>query len=156
MSTPEITREFGIDMGHRLQKHESKCAHVHGHRYTIQVTCRGLSRLDEVGRVIDFSVLKEKVGGWLDDVFDHGFVAEHGDPIVEWLVSNGQKHVTLDVPPTVEHLVEVWFNGAAEIMAEHGIVVTKVLAYETPNCWAAYTIEDARAAAVAKQVAAGA
>lgn len=142
--TPEITRTFGIDMGHRLQQHESKCAHVHGHRYAIEVSCRGLSRLDSVGRVIDFSVLKEKVGAWLEDVFDHGFCAEAGDPIVEWLEANGQKHVCLDVPPTVEHLVEVWFHGAAEIMAPFGIVVTRVKAYETPSCFAEYTVADAR------------
>lgn len=150
--TPEITRTFGIDMGHRLQKHESKCRNVHGHRYTIEVSCRGLVKLDDVGRVIDFGVLKEKVGSWLDDVFDHGFVAEDGDPIVPFLIEQQQKHVTLDVPPTVEHLVEIWFSGAAEIMAAHGIVVTRVKAYETPNCWAEYTIEDAKRDVLTKEV----
>lgn len=147
MNTCEITRVFGIDMGHRLVKHESKCRNVHGHRYTIEVSCRGLTKLDEVGRVIDFGAIKDIVGKWLDDVFDHGFVAEDGDPIIDFLRSHDQKTVVIDCPPTVENLVELWFNGAAELLANVGILVTRVKAYETPNCWAEYTIDDAQAAA---------
>ena len=144
-ATPEITRTFGIDVGHRLLKHEGKCKHLHGHRYEIEVSCIGLSRLDEVGRVIDFGVIKQSVGDWLDSVFDHGFVVEDGDPLIPWMTEHKQKHVVLDCPPSIENLVEIWFMGAANIMADHGIVVTKVKAYETPNCWAEYTKENARA-----------
>lgn len=142
--TPEITRQFAIDCGHRLVKHESKCRNLHGHRYTIEVTCKGAQDLDEVGRVIDFGVIKQKVGDWLDDVFDHGFIVEKGDPLIMFLIEEAQKHVVLDCPPSIENLVELWFNGAAELMAEHGIIVTRVRGYETPFCWADYTIEDAR------------
>jgi 6-pyruvoyltetrahydropterin/6-carboxytetrahydropterin synthase len=149
-ATPEITRQFAIDCGHRLQKHESKCRNLHGHRYTIEVTCVGLSRLDEVGRVIDFGVIKQKVGDWLDGVFDHGFIVEEGDPLVAWLLENEQKHVVLDCPPSIENLCDLWFHGAAELMAEHGIIVTRVRGYETPFCWADYTIADAKQAELRK------
>lgn len=145
--TPEITRVFGIDLGHRLMGHEGKCRNVHGHRYTIELSCAGLVRLDQVGRVIDFSVMKSSFGKWLDEVFDHGFVAQEGDPIIGFLRSEGPrglKTVVIDVPPTVENLARIWFEHAAHLLAEFGIMATKVKAYETPNCWAEYTVLNAK------------
>lgn len=142
MTTPEITRRFEIDMGHRLLKHESKCRNTHGHRYVIEVSCLA-DDLDEVGRVIDFGAVKSIVGQWLDDIFDHGFAAQVGDPIIPFLEANSQKYVVMEDPPTVENLVKVWYEGAAELLEPHNITVTKVRAYETPNCWADWTLEDA-------------
>jgi 6-pyruvoyltetrahydropterin/6-carboxytetrahydropterin synthase len=138
MNTTEITRQFAIDMGHRLRKHESKCRNAHGHRYTIEVTVTS-SELDEVGRVIDFGAIKERVGDWLDDVFDHGFVVEQGDPLADWLAANQQKHLVVPFSPTIEHLVRHWFAGAQQILTPLGVRVTKVKAFETPFCWAEYT-----------------
>ncbi len=132
-----VTRGFGIDMGHRLMKHEGKCSNVHGHRYSIEVTCSAPA-LDEVGRVIDFGDIKELVGAWLDLMFDHGFVAQIGDPIIPAIEKVDSKLLTLEVPPTVENLTRLWFEGASDILAKRGITVTKVKAFETPNCWAEY------------------
>jgi 6-pyruvoyltetrahydropterin/6-carboxytetrahydropterin synthase len=142
--TPEITRAFGIDVGHRLQKHESKCRNAHGHRYQIEVSCRA-EKLDAVGRVIDFGKVKEIVGDWLDASYDHGFVYEKGDPIGTWLEVNEQKRLEILVPPSIENLVKLWFLGAHALLAAHTIEVTRVKAYETPNCWAEYTIKNAYA-----------
>ncbi len=138
MTTPIITRQFAIDMGHRLQKHESKCRSAHGHRYTIELSCTS-AELDGVGRVIDFGRIKESVGDWLDDVFDHGFVVEKGDPMEEWLKAHDQKHLVVDFSPTIENLVRHWFAGAAKILQPLGVQVVKVKAFETPFCWAEYS-----------------
>ena len=55
------TRRLCFEAGHRVYGHESKCANLHGHSYKVE---RGLrSGAGRVGRVIDFSVLKEKIGG---------------------------------------------------------------------------------------------
>ena len=59
-----ITRRLEIDSGHRLMKHEGKCRNYHGHRYVFEATVEGPG-LDEVGRIVDFSVIKERLGGWL-------------------------------------------------------------------------------------------
>ena len=37
----ELTRRIGIDMGHRVPDHGSKCRNPHGHRYEILATCEG-------------------------------------------------------------------------------------------------------------------
>ena len=46
-----VKRYPDISCGHRVYRHESKCAHLHGHNYRIHFTVTG--RLDSLGRVID-------------------------------------------------------------------------------------------------------
>ncbi len=129
------TRRLEIDAGHRLLKHEGKCRHVHGHRYVFEITCTA-DELDDVGRVIDFGAIKAEVGSWLDEQWDHGFLAEHGDPIVDWLKANEMKHCVLDVPPTAENLARIVRDMAVTLLAPYSIGVYAVRCRETPNCWA--------------------
>ena len=72
------TRKIEFDSAHRVMKHESKCRHLHGHRYVAEITAAA-DGLDDLGRVIDFSVLKSVVGGWVDDAWDHGTLANDAD-----------------------------------------------------------------------------
>jgi 6-pyruvoyltetrahydropterin/6-carboxytetrahydropterin synthase len=142
MFTAEITRKFEIDAGHRLIRHESKCAHVHGHRYVFEVTVRA-EQLDQVGRVIDFSVLKEKIGAWLDAEWDHAMLVEAGDPLIPWLVEHKQRHYILPVSPTAENIVR-YFAAILRRLLPRGIETVHIRLYETPNCWADYFPPEAR------------
>jgi 6-pyruvoyltetrahydropterin/6-carboxytetrahydropterin synthase len=63
-------RYHDISCGHRVYGHESKCAHLHGHNYRVFFVCT-IPELDKVGRVIDFSVMKEKLCMFLEDSWDH-------------------------------------------------------------------------------------
>src|SRR5450631_2547935 len=73
-----ITRSIGVDYGHRVMTHGSKCKSIHGHRGTIEVTCTG-SSLHQSGEqsemVLDFGFLKEVMMNVIDKSIDHGFVA---------------------------------------------------------------------------------
>jgi 6-pyruvoyltetrahydropterin/6-carboxytetrahydropterin synthase len=73
-----ITRNIGVDYGHRVMTHGSKCKSIHGHRGTIEVTCVSPS-LHQSGEqsqmVIDFGFLKEVMMTVIDKSIDHGFVA---------------------------------------------------------------------------------
>lgn len=130
----EITRRLEIDAGHRLMQHESKCRNVHGHRYAFEITV-GAEALDEVGRVIDFGKVKQIVGGWLDDNWDHAMIVQEGDPIVDWLKANDQKLYVIASPPSAENLARYFLLAAAKLLAVFGIRVISVRCYETPNCW---------------------
>lgn len=70
-----------IDTGHRLMNHAGKCGSDHGHRYVIELLVTG-TETDEVGVVVDFSVLKAKLGTWLDEHWDHTKILERGDPLI--------------------------------------------------------------------------
>lgn len=130
-----ITRKLEADVGHRLMGHESKCRNVHGHRYVFEVEVSA-DELDTVGRVIDFSVIKEKLGGWLDEHWDHAFLFQKGDPIESFLEAHDQRRFMMMVPPTAENIAHLFRGVAIDLMAEHGIKVESVRVWETPNCFA--------------------
>lgn len=131
------TRRLEIDAGHRLLKHEGKCRNYHGHRYVFEVTCEA-PELDEVGRVVDFSVIKEKVGTWLDTHLDHGMVLETGDPLAEELFKLGMKVYTVSFPPTSENLARFVYGIAFSEFQGTPVKVVRVRCYETPNCFSDY------------------
>lgn len=68
-----IMRKVDFCAGHRLLNHEGKCANLHGHNYVVEFHVTG-NEVDELGRVVDFSVLNRLFKGWIDEHWDHGFI----------------------------------------------------------------------------------
>ncbi len=140
MHKHQIMRKFGIDAGHRLWKHEGKCKHLHGHRYDFRVWFTA-EDLDDIGRVIDFNEVKNKVGGWLESNWDHGTILNEKDPIT-WLWKGekellyGQKFFLLPCNPSAENLASYLLKIANELMNGTNIKIPKVGVFETPNCYA--------------------
>lgn len=130
------TRRLEFDYGHRLLRHESKCAHVHGHRGRVDITCSA-EGLDRVGRVIDFSVVKRVVGDWIDRHWDHAFVVNIEDhAMVQFLFENGQRSFTFPGEPSAENLAAFIGQRATYLLKQYGIWIPHVRFYETPNGWA--------------------
>lgn len=136
-----ITRELAFDAGHRLVGHESKCRHLHGHRYTVQVTVLDTG-LDSVGRVIDYSKIKEVVGGWIDENLDHNMILNSEDLLLFSSTVFGDKkpYILAHTNPTAENLVRHIADKAQELLSPLGIRLHSVRLYETPNCWADHTV----------------
>lgn len=86
MNNVLIHREIGIDTGHRVPDHGSKCRSCHGHRYRIIATCLGevveRDGNEENGMVIDFGNIKQYMMDTFDAIFDHGFVVYKGDKML--------------------------------------------------------------------------
>jgi 6-pyruvoyltetrahydropterin/6-carboxytetrahydropterin synthase len=132
------TRKIEFDSAHRVMRHESKCRHLHGHRYVAEITAAS-PELDDLGRVIDFSVLKRVVGGWVDDAWDHGTLANEDDHDLIALCRDSEwKVYTMPFNPTAENIAAGLFRMANTLLESTGVVVTHVRIYETPNCWADY------------------
>ena len=134
MATITCSRKFSIDVGHRVVGHEGACKNHHGHTYRITVTAT-CPQLDTVGRVIDFSVLKDKVGRWLLLHWDHGFVLwdKDGSSVADGLT----KVFRLPTNPTAENLAAyLLMTVCPQVLEGTGIVITKVRVDETPNCYA--------------------
>ncbi|OYP37004.1 6-pyruvoyl trahydropterin synthase family protein [Rhodopirellula sp. MGV] len=73
-----IMRRIKFCAGHRLLHHGGKCENFHGHNYVADFFVQG-EQQDDVGRVIDFSDLKSRVKGWIDENWDHGFLIHQDD-----------------------------------------------------------------------------
>jgi 6-pyruvoyltetrahydropterin/6-carboxytetrahydropterin synthase len=86
-----------ISTGHRILHHGGKCSRPHGHNYEISVEVTGT--LTEEGWVVD----KGDITGIIDD-WDHKFLVEDGDPLIEAfeVSGDGESLVVLDHPPTAE------------------------------------------------------
>lgn len=80
-----ITREIGIDMGHRIPEHHSKCRNMHGHRYQIKATYQSqqlISTGSQEGMVLDYGFAKEDMMKVIDEPCDHNFCLYARDAIV--------------------------------------------------------------------------
>ncbi len=136
----QITRRLEFDAGHRLIGHESKCAYLHGHRYMADITVEA-TKLDAVGRVVDFSVVKQRVGDWINTNWDHNLILHQEDPLIirdNWLAINGgnKNPYQMASNPTAENMVEHLGHMARGLLRDYPIRVVCVRLFETPNCWA--------------------
>lgn len=104
-------RYHDISCGHRVVGHEGKCQYLHGHNYRIHFVVQA-QKLDNIGRVVDFSVIKEKLCLWLENNYDHKFLIWSEDPLLPEL----QKIA-------IDSLVVTPFNPTAENIAKHLVEV---------------------------------
>jgi 6-pyruvoyltetrahydropterin/6-carboxytetrahydropterin synthase len=136
------TRKLEFDAGHRVTRHESKCAHVHGHRYVVEITC-GADALDAAGRVVDFGAVKAAVKPWLDDNLDHGYVHHPDDTVAVYLRAAGHKCFAMPADlgePTAENIAALVARAAQRLLPTGGgLTVQAVRVWETPNCRADWT-----------------
>lgn len=134
----EVSRFIDIDAGHRVARHESKCRHLHGHRYRLTVKVSGPIRDDgspEHGMVIDFGRVKE-VLTIVHDLWDHRFLLGEDDPLAP-AMRDLPGVVIIPVQPTAENLTQI----AHGILQEHlaPLKVTFVSIQETTSCSAEMT-----------------
>jgi len=137
-----VARKIHFCYGHRVWKHESKCAHLHGHNGVIWVYARA-PKLDKQGRVIDFSILKEKLGNWIDKYWDHGFIYHKDDKETEGalMAMRTQKMFPLPYNPTAENLSKFLVDVVCpELFKGKGIEIYKIEFFETENCIATYEL----------------
>lgn len=174
MTQVRITAEIGIDMGHRIAQHGSKCANLHGHRYRIEVTCEGTviddDGLDqpENGMVLDFGFLKQVMLEQIDLHFDHGTCLWYKDPIlihdigldhqyiVDTVVNRGWcndriwkwgKLVILRETPTAENLAKHWADRIALPIHQRSngnAMLYSVRVWETPNFSTVYRYDHSK------------
>ena len=148
-----ITRRLEFDAGHRIPSHQSRCRHLHGHRYALEVTLSGsvipLHGHAQQAMVLDFGEVKGIAQRKLVDDWDHAFFVWRADrAVLEFLASiPDHRTVVVEAPPTAEHLAQVAFTAldpAYRDVYGNGLRLARVRLYETPNCWADVLRENER------------
>lgn len=178
----EVIRSHEICAGHRVVGHESRCKMLHGHNYVFHfhvapkmktikhgepgynLVVNDRTKLDDVGRVIDFSVVKSTLCQWLEDNWDHKFLHWENDALIkaltlvkeEYIVDHhddvGRAAYKSDMNDLANSLVQLPFNPTAENLAqymvdvigprlldEHGVELVKCTIEETSKCHVGYT-----------------
>jgi 6-pyruvoyltetrahydropterin/6-carboxytetrahydropterin synthase len=135
MDKVTVTRRLTFCAGHRLVGHDGGCAHIHGHNYVAEIEVSA-PYLDEVGRVVDFSVIKDKVGSWIDDNWDHAFLVNRlDDDLCQFLVVRRNRLWIFDGNPTAERMAEILMEISRALLPPM-FTVESVTVWETENCWA--------------------
>lgn len=176
-----VIRSHEICAGHRVVGHESKCRHLHGHNYVFRfkvqpkretkleykgatVTIGAVTTplleevpvsLDSLGRVIDFSVVKSTLCEWLENNWDHKFLAFENDTLIKALYYAAPKDigaefedmfmlqgsvVFLPFNPTAENLAAHMVNVVGPMLLdEHGVELVSCTIEETSKCHVEYT-----------------
>lgn len=133
----KIQYEHEINTGHRLYGHIGKCRNLHGHNYKITFVFEG--KLDALGMVIDFAVVKKVVGGWLDMNWDHKVMLFEKDPLFIALQVWDCGAISVPFNPTAENMAAYLLEHTLEHIPDncpfnkYFIKLTSVTVEETPT-----------------------
>ncbi len=131
------TRRIEFDAAHRVLEHESTCKHLHGHRYALEATFTAAS-LDALGRVVDFAFIKEKLGGWILEHWDHATILSDKDVDLGEAIAKrtGQSIFYLSANPTAENMADyILWEICPSLFKDMGVTCTRIRLYETPGCY---------------------
>jgi len=138
-----IMRRITFCAGHRLHRHEGKCQFFHGHNYTAEFYVSG-AETDDVGRVIDFAVLKALFKGWIDEHWDHGFLLcrEDENGIAAARMVQPSRVYLMPFNPTAENMARYLLETICPSLLEGtGVRATKVVIWETPEACAEASVD---------------
>ena len=140
-----LIRQLKFCAGHRLYQHESKCAFFHGHNYRVDIEVVGQgggTEVDAVGRVVDFSQIKQRMLGWLDAHWDHAFIVFEQDEnaLAAVRMVEPTKYFVLPWNPTAENMARYLLEVVApEVLGDLGVIAREVRVWETEESCAVAT-----------------
>lgn len=145
MGTVTATRYHDFCAGHRVHGQGGKCEHLHGHNYRVHFdiqAAKGSSSTDDVGRVLDFSVIKSVLCEWLEENWDHRMLMWKDDPMSSYVLDIDKSTVLVPFNPTAENMagflveqVAPWLFQEAKI----DCVLVSCTIDETRKCSATYS-----------------
>ena len=138
-----ITRSIEIDIAHRVMHERMKCSSIHGHRVKVELRFLFTAQQD-IGYCIDFKEIKRVAGEWLDDMMDHGFIANPMDEaVIKACKATKSKLYLMSLSgaeqycnPTAENIAREIFMAMTILFSDYDdLMIDNVCYYETPNCW---------------------
>lgn len=129
-----VTRFHDVSIGHRVWGHEGKCRFLHGHNYRVHFTCAA-EQLDSVGRIIDFSIIKQRLCMWLEDHWDHKMLLWENDHIIHSLEEMDEVFELVPFNPTAENMANYLLRVVGpSVLAGTGVELISVKVEETYKC----------------------
>ena len=116
-----LTIRSHLDSAHYLRGYEGKCQYPHGHRFDYEVTFEG-DKLDELGILIDFAVVKKQLKDSIESRLDHRML---NDTIPFF-----------EINPTAENIAEYIYRMIKD--AYSTVTLKQVTVWESPECSATY------------------
>ena len=138
LSRIRVSRYHDLSAGHRIVGHSGGCSALHGHNYRITFTVEG-PRLNNLGMLVDFSVIKEKLCTWLDHEWDHRLLLWDRDPILDRIMDIDDRAVSVPFNPTAENMAAYLVNVVGpEQLFNTPVYLVECRVQETRKCSAIY------------------
>ena len=136
----QVQKTFSVCTAHRLMDHPGACKNLHGHNYNITVYLEA-EELNTQGMVIDFGNVKQLVGTYINNLYDHKTVLQKTDPLLDVLCPvMGNSLTVMDCAPTAENMAETLYKNITHLLIGpyDSVKVTRVDVEETQNSIAIY------------------
>jgi len=131
------TRYHDFSCGHRVYGHEGKCAHLHGHNYRVHFTIQSTDPArptDDLGRVLDFDVIKQRLCLWLEVNWDHRMLLWERDPVLGALQAVDDTVVPVSFNPTAEAMAYFLLDVVGPALLPEHVRLLQVQVEETRKC----------------------
>ena len=129
---------LSFEAGHRLLNYRGKCEAPHGHTFKAEIFLSS-DKISEMGFLVDFVELKARVSEWIDDNWDHGFLANDQDEeLIGALESLKERKLFVfrGQNPTVEVMAKYLYEQVRQL---YGELVSRVRIWESPSQYAEYS-----------------
>ena len=121
----ELTIDTHFSSAHNLREYGGACERLHGHNWRVRVTVEA-GKLDRLGMVLDFKVLKEKTEKVVERL-DHNYLNE----VPPFDKENGKN-------PTAENLAEFIFGELKKALDDGNVRLKRVKVWESEKAAAEY------------------
>jgi 6-pyruvoyltetrahydropterin/6-carboxytetrahydropterin synthase len=118
----EVTVDMDFSAAHNLRGYRGKCESLHGHNWKVRVAVES-KKLDQVGMVVDFKIIKEYLRDILD-LLDHKYL--------------NQTSYFKKINPTSENIARLIYLKMKERLKKDSLTVGFVTVWETDNSFATY------------------
>ena len=128
-----------FDSAHFLSGYNGKCANIHGHHWSAEISFAGEKLYPEGEKrdmLIDFGDIKKAVRE-IADSLDHSLIYEENtlqDATVKALEAENFRLIAVPFRPTAENFAEFFFHT----LKNQGLPVKSAAVYETPDNCAVY------------------
>jgi len=135
-----IIYKHSFDAAHRLFGYNGLCKNLHGHRYVVEFVLEG-EKLDSLGMLVDFGVLKKILGGWIDRWWDHAVLYNAAGDLQMLAalgkIDGGSRRFGFSENPTAEnmakHLLAIGDQLLREAIPHPSYSLVAVRVWETPD-----------------------
>jgi len=126
-----VAVKFTISVAKRSLSYEGKCKFLHGYGHVVEAEFSSDTKGD---MVVDFYEIKEKLGKWLDENWDHNTLLNKGDKPLGNVIEDmtGQKIFYLEGDPTSENMAQYIKETVCPELFDD-VTCTRVRIYDTAN-----------------------
>jgi 6-pyruvoyltetrahydropterin/6-carboxytetrahydropterin synthase len=135
-----VTKQIKFAAAHRLMKYDGACFNIHGHNYVAELTFSSERLNPDSDMVIDFKKIKEQIGQWIMEQWDHSIMLNLEDVELSHMAAKNdfKCYLMREGDPTAENMCE-------ELMllgnfTDQGL--TKIRIWETDTSYAELTYSD--------------